>query len=220
MLFVNGIQSSIVGYFDVSQVGSYSLALTLVMIMVGLQQAVLSPIITAGSVLHANNNDEALLKLFKVSSISCFFILFLSIVVVYFFGKWFIGVWIGNSYQDSVYHILITLIVANAIRNILSPYSMLLIAVGVHRVAHIPALIEAILSFFMMLLLGWKYGVVGIANATVIASISGVLANAFLTFGKVSFLNEYKIKAFIIYSLLPILIIVTTYFLLLFNVRA
>lgn len=73
MLCVNGLQTPIVGFYDIKMVGVYSLAYTLILVITGLFQSALSPLITNGSSLHAKDKTESLCKLLYGSSLAVLF---------------------------------------------------------------------------------------------------------------------------------------------------
>lgn len=212
MLFVNGFQPFIAGYFDVKNVGVYSLAFTLIMVMVGLQQAIMAPILTIGSALWGKGEKEKIFNLYKISTIACCGILFFSIVFLFFFGRILISLWVGNAYALNVYNIVMFLALGNAIRNILSPYSLLLISIGSHRKAYLPAIIEAFSIVTLCSVLGYKHGINGVAYGAVFASILAISANAIITFKYASYFNGNKFTIYIKYVFSPCLVMLSIFF--------
>lgn len=208
MLFVNGFQPFIAGYFDIRNVGIYSLAFTFIMVMVGLQQAVMAPILTLGSALWGKNEKEKIFELYKISTIACCCILIFSIIFLFFFGHILISIWIGNAYALNVYNIVMLLALSNAIRNILSPYSLLLIAIGSHRKAYMPAIIEATAIIILCSLLGDKYGVNGVAYGAIGASIISIVTNPMLTFKYAGYISSNKLGIYLMYVISPCLLMI------------
>lgn len=211
MLFVNGIQPTIAGFFDIKHVGHYSLAMTLVMVMVGLQQAIMAPIVTVGATLHASQKNRELFRMLKLSTVMCFFVLFFSVIFFVICGRYIVKVWLGNDYVMYVYPILIALVTTNAIRNILSPYSLLLIATGAHKNAHVPAMIEAVCAVLFMSISGCLYGALGVAQGSILASIAGVCANLWVTLKQVDFIKKSERSIVLLIIFVALILIISCY---------
>lgn len=212
MLFVNAFQPFVAGYFDVKYVGPYTLAFTLTMVMVGLQQAVMAPLLTLGASLWAKKRINDIYDLYRLSTVICCAILSFSIVFFFYFGESIIKYWIGDVYVRQVYVILILLVLSNAIRNIMSPYSLLLVSVGAHKKSYKPAIIEAISIVCFCSLLGYYYGISGVALGSILSSIIAVNFTAILTFKYSPFIKSNKLLVYFKYVLFPIFAILFLYF--------
>lgn len=177
MLFVNGVDLVIVGHYDFEKVASYSLALTAISILVGVMQAVLSPLVAIGSASYANlDKRERLPKLLTLASGGCALFLFSVLVFFLFFGKIALSMWLDTSYVDDVYALLSVMLFAHAIRNLMTPYSLLLLSIAEHKKAFMPAIIEGVVNVVCGLLLAPKFGVVGVVYGTLLGAIAGVLS--------------------------------------------
>lgn len=185
MLFVNGIDLVVVGHFDFHKVSAYSLAVTAVTILVGVLQAVMSPMIAIGAKLHANLSTRNQMPALVIRTTQyAVLILGVSLVCVLAFGKWALGFWIPVAYVQDVYVLLAVLLVANVVRNSAAPYAFLLVATGLQKYVLFPAMLEAGVNLIASLMLVVRYGAVGVALGTLIGGAVGVCANFWIGFGK------------------------------------
>jgi O-antigen/teichoic acid export membrane protein len=95
-----------------------------------------------------------------------------------------IRIWIGAQFVNVGSPILIVLVVANMLRMTGAPYSSILIGAGQQRAVIIGPITEGVTNLLCSLLLGWKFGAIGIAWGTLIGAISGVLIGIFYNLRK------------------------------------
>lgn len=177
MLFVNGVDLVIAGHYDFDMVAPYSLAITAIAILVGVTQAVLSPLVAIGSAAHADREKKGNLpNLLTLASAGCAVFLILTIVIFLFFGKELLALWLDADYVDGVYQLLSVMLFAHALRNLLMPFSLLLVAIAEHKKAFMPAIIEGVFNLTFSLILAPKFGVIGVVYGTLIGSVAGVLS--------------------------------------------
>lgn len=208
MLLVSGIDIVVVGYFDFERVGAYSLAATVISIMLGVMQAVMSPLLPSGTALNARKETRHKLSVLLVKSTRlCLLWLFLSVFFIKFFGEFFLSYWLGNGYSYDVYVLLIILAVANMIRNSAMPYAMLLMAINMQKQVKNTVFIEGIVNLFVSLMLASKYGAFGVAYGTLIGSVAGFCCNYALNFEKTRILIpntlNYTVKS-IVFLIFPV----------------
>jgi len=176
MLLVNGIDLAVAGYFDFERVGAYSLASTAMMIMVGVQQAVMSPLVAIGARLYAK--PEARLELPRVlikATKYCVLIMGFIYVFMLVVGKEMLSFWVSIDYVNDVFALILILLVGYWIRTTATPYSMLLISTGVQNKILWPAILEAMSNLIASIFFAQIYGVFGVALGMVTGSIIGVL---------------------------------------------
>jgi O-antigen/teichoic acid export membrane protein len=208
MLFVNGIDLVIVGHYDFDKVASYSLAITAIAILVGVTQAVLSPLVAIGSASYANLEKRSQLpKLLTISSAGCGAFLIVTIGVFLFLGKPLLSLWLDASYVDSVYALLSVMLFAHALRNLLMPFALLLVAISEHKKAFLPAIIEGVFNLTFSLLLAPKFGVTGIVYGTLIGSAAGVLSFVIFVAEKTRVLSISRLYFIKNIILVPVLIL-------------
>ena len=195
MLLVSGVAIMMVGYFDFQRVASYSLAATLITIMIGVQQAIISPLLPAGAKLNAREETRPeLAGLLNRSTLICMLSLGLSVLLMKFLGDWFLQLWLGKGYSPDILKILLILAAANLIRNTALPYSMLLLAVNMQKQVQLTVLVEGIVTLIASLTLASSHGAIGIAYGALVGSIAGLLCNYTFNFSKTRLLVPNILK--------------------------
>lgn len=185
MLLVNGLSIMIVGYFDFKNVASYSLAATVITIMVGVQQAIISPLLPAGAKLNAREETrDALARLMIKATQICIAGLIFSVLLLKFFGVDFLQAWLGKGYSSEVLQFLLILAVANMIRNIALPYSMLLLAVNMQNQVRLTVIVEGVATLLASIALAYQYGALGVAYGALLGSLSGFFCNYVFNFSR------------------------------------
>ncbi|OEZ98114.1 hypothetical protein [Duganella phyllosphaerae] len=208
MLFVNGIDLVIAGHYDFDKVASYSLAITAIAILVGVTQAVLSPLVAIGSASYANIDKRAQLpKLLTLSSAGCAAFLIVTLVIFLFLGKPLLALWLDASYVDGVYELLAVMLFAHALRNLLMPFSLLLVSISEHKKAFMPAIIEGAFNLTFSLILAPKFGVIGVIYGTLIGSIAGVLSVVIFVAGKTPALSVSRAYFFNRIIFVPVIVL-------------
>jgi O-antigen/teichoic acid export membrane protein len=119
-----------------------------------------------------------------MASAGCSAFLILAIVGFLWCGKFLLSFWVGPQYIDDVYLLLTVLLLANGVRNVMAPYSVMLISVGAQRKAIVPALVEGLVNLVASVLLARSMGALGVAYGTLIGAGAGVLASTLLVVNK------------------------------------
>ncbi|KAB8062343.1 hypothetical protein GCN74_00670 [Janthinobacterium sp. FT14W] len=183
MLLVNGMSIMIVGHFDFKSVAAYSLASTVIAIMIGLQQAIISPLLPAGAKLNAREETRHELPKLMISATRiCIAGLILSVIGLYFFGVNFLQAWLGKGYSEDILKLLSILAIANMVRNIALPYSMLLLAINMQKQVRLTVFVEGVVTLLASIALGYQYGAFGVAYGALIGSVSGFFCNYMFNF--------------------------------------
>jgi len=211
MLLVSGLATMMVGYYDFQRVTSYSLALTLITIMIGLQQALMSPLISAGAKLNARPETQAELpKLLIKSTRICVAGLLVSVVFIKILGDWFLRKWLGSGYSPDILSLLLILAISNMIRNTAVPYAMLLMALNMQRVVQVTVFIEGAITLIASMVLASQFGAVGVAYGALLGAIGGFSANFLFNFKRTRILvpdiGAYAIRSGAI-LMIPIMVI-------------
>lgn len=192
MLLVNGIDTVVVGYFAFDKVASYSLAVTAVTILVGVLQAALNPLVAMGSMLSTDIQYTRLRRLLIISSRCCSAFLVIVTLALMIAGKNLLPYWVGLKYVDEVYVFLIVLLIANGVRNLMGPYAVLLVSVGMQRKALLPAVAEGLVNLFSSVYLAGKFGALGVAYGTLLGALAGVFFSTLLVVNKTHQLVESR----------------------------
>lgn len=215
MLFVNGVDMIVVGHFDFEKVAAYSLAVTAITVLVGVLQAVLNPLVAIGSASYANSEKSGKLpKILFLSSFGCALFLIVVVIFFFFFGRQLLGLWINPIYISDVYAFLNILLIAHAVRNLMMPFSVLLVAIAEHKKAFFPAVMEGVFNLCFSLFLASKMGALGVAYATLIGALAGVFFSFILVVHKTRVLTVSRTYFFTRILLMPLFSLSVLFFLL------
>lgn len=177
MLLITGFDLLLVGRFQFNAVTPYSVSAALIMILVGIQNAIFGVIMPHAAQLQARQNSEALGKLLVKTTRFGVLLLLLTGLPLIVFAKGIIRLWIGTQYAREGGIILVVLVVANMVRLTCTPLASILIGTGQQRIVIVSPLIEGITNLAFSILLGMMYGAIGVAWGTLIGAAMGVMAN-------------------------------------------
>jgi O-antigen/teichoic acid export membrane protein len=147
--------------------------------MAGTQNAIFSVIMPHSAVLHAQQNSEDLGKLLVRATEFGVILLLLTGLPLVVFAAPLIRIWIGVQFQDSGGEILTILVVANILRLIGAPYASILIGTGRQRLVTVSPLLEGGSNLIASVVLGIRYGAIGVAEGTLIGAVIGLLGHVF-----------------------------------------
>jgi O-antigen/teichoic acid export membrane protein len=179
MLLISGFDLLIVGRFEFAAVTPYSVAITLIGFLAGVQTAIFGVIMPHAAQLHAQQNSAGLGRLLlKMTKLGVLLLLLTGLPLIVFAGL-IIKVWIGAQFVQSGRRILAVLAIANIIRLTGSPFASILVGTGQQRLVVFSPLMEGVTNLVFSILLGLRYGAIGVAWGTLIGAIAAVLANIF-----------------------------------------
>lgn len=174
--FISGTGGFIVGKYDVSNLAYYMLALTMINAIVGVIGALINPIIQPIVKLNSLQRKDDVDKL--VITLSFLFGLFIivGVNISHYISEFVLSIWIGIDKAEQTNIIFNYLLVAFAIRMVISPYGMKMVSEGRQlSISHYP-LAEGVLNFILSIYFVIKYGALGIAYATTCAALVLMLA--------------------------------------------
>ena len=177
VLLVTGFDLVLVARFDFGAVIAYSVAASLITFMSGLLYAVLNVIMPHAATLHAREDAKGLGELAIAATRISVVLLLLTGIPLLIYAAPILRLWIGSQFVRPGKPILIVLVVANMVRLIGAPYSIILIAAGQQRYIKISPLSEGISNFTASLVLGYRYGAIGVALGTLIGSLVGLASH-------------------------------------------
>jgi O-antigen/teichoic acid export membrane protein len=174
MLMVSGLQLVIVARFDYAQIGPFGVASSISLFGSGVVQAVCSTLIPhAAHTLSIGQNDKVRGALANMTMLST--LLSGGITAVLIAGGGLImHVWLGKNFSAAATVILALLAVAQFIRNLMSAYIMVAVAAGVQGRMMIQAFGEGFVSLGSAIVLGHRFGAVGVAAGMCLGSVVGV----------------------------------------------
>jgi O-antigen/teichoic acid export membrane protein len=181
MLLLNSVGILIVGRIDLLMVGPYAIAMTAASVLVGLLGAALSPLMTNAAALHATETTRIRLpKLLYQTTLGAAITLNLLAAGVAAMHPQILRAWVGESFVSTAGPILVVVVSAHCLRNIAAPYSLMLLATGLHRRALFSAILEGLANLIASVVLGIIWGAIGVAYGTFIGSIVGVVGTLVL----------------------------------------
>ena len=212
MLLVNAVDTILVGYVDVKEVGAYAIALTYVTVFVGVLNAVISPVIPIASAMYADPHERVVLPrlLYRITWINAVAMNVVFLLTI-LFGKILLKIWVGVTYVDAVYPYLIVLTCANCVRYLGLPYAAVLMGTALHRLTFLSAVMEGIGNFLFSVIFAHYYGVIGIAYGTLLGAFMGILVHFFVSFRKTKDLTPCRGMAVLGGYIFPIVVFVPVY---------
>jgi O-antigen/teichoic acid export membrane protein len=174
MLLVSGIDTTLVGMFEFKKVAYYGVSISIISFVSGLQTSIFSTLVPAAAVLNAREKSEELGELLIKTTRYGLLILLITGLPLITLSRSFFNTWLGESYGIYSTSLLQILIVANIIRLAAVPYSTILLGTGQQSLVILSPLIEGTSNLLMSIVLGIKFGAVGVALGTLIGAIIGV----------------------------------------------
>jgi O-antigen/teichoic acid export membrane protein len=174
MLLVNGLDLVLVGRFDFGVVAPYSVSASMVSLISGLLIAVIYVVLPHATKLHAREEAGEMGRLVINATRVSVVLLVLSGMPMLIYAKPILHLWIGQRYAASGAPLLAVLIIANMIRLVGAPYSVVLIAAGQQNYIKVSPLSEGIINLIASVILGSRYGGIGVALGTLLGSVVSV----------------------------------------------
>jgi O-antigen/teichoic acid export membrane protein len=179
MLLINGFDLVLVGRFQFAAVTPYSVSATLIAFLAGIQNAIFGVIMPHAAELQARQKSEALGNLLVKTTRFGVLLLLLTGLPLIVFAAPLIRIWIGPQFMQSGGNILIILVIANMVRLTGTPFASILIGTGQQRLVVLSPLMEGTTNLVFSIVLGMKYGAIGVAWGTLIGAVAAVAANIF-----------------------------------------
>jgi O-antigen/teichoic acid export membrane protein len=174
MLFVSGLDTTLVAHFEFAATAAYAIAATLTSLIASLQGSVLSPMIPATSALSKKESAEYLGVVLSRFTQYASIIAVLTCVPFLLFGFPLLKLWVGQSLANQGISFLWILSIATAVRQLSLPYSVMVIGLGKQKLATVSPVVEGVVNLICSVLLAEHYGAVGIAYGTLIGAFIGL----------------------------------------------
>lgn len=174
---VTGLDLLLVGRFQFSMVTSYSVGASMIALIAGLLGAVINVILPHSAALHARQRSHALGELVISSTRLGVLMLILTGIPILIYAGSILRLWIGQQYVTAGAPVLAILVIANIIRLMGLPYSVILVAAGQQRYIMISPLAEGLSNLIASVVLGSHFGGIGVAFGTLIGSFVSVAAH-------------------------------------------
>jgi O-antigen/teichoic acid export membrane protein len=181
MLFISGLDVTIVGHYQFAAVGVYAIAATFTNLLAGTNSTVMSAFLAPFAAMQARGDFETMRGIVIRSTRlnTSLNLLLLAIVIAY--GQPLLRAWVGSSYAGQVYPILLVLMVTQTIRLTASSLSIALMSTGHQNSGIPPALIEALTNLFVSLWAVTRFGAIGVAYGSLVGSLIAFPALLFFT---------------------------------------
>lgn len=157
-------------WVSVQDVSIYSVATTLIKLMVSITTAGMGVLLPRFSMLYGDGDDEKLRKLFLQSISIASFISFGTAVIAILYGGSFIHVWVGKQFFESNF-ILQILAISTAFAIAQNPGIGFMYALKKHHYYAVITLCEGIANFLLSIFLAGRFGVLGVALGTMITML-------------------------------------------------
>jgi O-antigen/teichoic acid export membrane protein len=177
MLLVNGLDVSMVAYFDFKKLAFYSVAATLTIFLAGVQNALFAVLIPSTAILQARGDAVQLGRvMITATRYGSIILLFLGLPLI-FAAKIILSIWVGAVYAEQAVRLLQVLAVANIIRLSAVPYVMTLLGTGQQRFVTVTPMIEGVCNLLTSMIVGYFLGAIGVAIGTLVGAVVGVASN-------------------------------------------
>lgn len=186
MLLVNGVNTSIVGYFSFRDVAYFSIANGLVLALVGFLSSGLNPLIQVFTGFHEGLDKNKLSKTIVYTTRGLAIVMLLSFTTYHILRELFLTLWMSPEYSYPVGEFIDIMIIGACIRALNIPYALALIATENQNKALFGALLEGVTNISLGIIFCVVFGVHAIVYAMVISSliatVYNVLVNMKLTY--------------------------------------
>jgi len=184
MFLINGIDTTIVGFFNFRMVAAYGAAISIVGFFSGAIQALMAPLIQIFAKLEARAETDRLVDLVYRSSFGCSLFLFTSAPLLISLSNPIFTAWVGPEIAKDAVPLFNILIVANALRCSAIPYANYLIATGQQRRVMFGPAAEGLTNLGVSLVGAYLIGALGVALGTLAGALVGVSVNYLYNFDR------------------------------------
>lgn len=172
MLFISGLDMTIVGHYAFAQTAFYGTALAptnFILVIIG---SLLGPLLPATSAMSSTRTPESMGSVLLRSTRYSTLLLLLSGLPLMVGGYLVLRLWLGTTYAAHSVLLLRVLLIANIVRNLCAPYATMVVATARQRFITAAALTEAVVNLTASLLLVQRYGAIGVALGTLLGSFA------------------------------------------------
>jgi O-antigen/teichoic acid export membrane protein len=205
MLLISGLDVAIVGHVDFKAVGYYSIAAALVTLFSGAHAAICSAFMTPIAALHAAGEEEQIRRIVLNATRLTTFVNLFALTITLLAGKFLLRYWVGEPYASQALPIAEILMLAHAIRLIMSPYASALVATDLQRHGIAQGAVEGVINLVCSIVGAYWIGPLGVALGTLIGAVCGLAWTCLLTVrrtaeisaGRRKFISEGILRPFL-----------------------
>ena len=173
-LLVGGLDIILVAFFDFPAVAFYSVAVTLVLALQGLNSALFAVLIPEAAVMEARGEAGRLGGMLISATRYGLVSLMLTGLPLILGARVILTCWVGTSAAPHAATVLQILVAANILRLTAAPYAALLIGTGQQRLVWRTPLLEGGVNVLASLAFGLLWGAVGVAFGTLLGAVVGL----------------------------------------------
>lgn len=174
MLCITGLDVTIVGRYDFSQTGFYSIATLPTNFIISILGAALGPFLPTASALSTQRTPDEMGDLLSRST-RYSSILLLACGLPLVVGAYpILRLWVGSDYALHTIGYLRILMLANILRCFCAPYATMVVATSRQRVATASAITEGLVNLISSILFASRLGARGVALGTLLGSFASV----------------------------------------------
>jgi len=176
MLLVSGLDLTVVAHFQFAAVGYYAVGASVIALMAGVDNSILSAFLTPQAALHARGETARLAMLLRRTTFGNSLLNFLFVLLAILLAHPLLRLWVGEAYAAKALPVLLILAVAQAVRLAGAPYSVMLIATGNQHKGIWSGALEAVVNVTASIWLAHTMGYVGVAWGTLLGAVAGMAA--------------------------------------------
>ena len=176
-MLVQGVDTTVVGFFDFAAVGYYTVAASFITVILGMQNALFSALIPEAAILSARGDGARLGGLLTKTTRYGMFALLATGLPLLVAARPILSLWVGPAYASGAAPLLQVLVVANIVRLSAVPYAMLLIGTGQQRLVTVTPLVEGFTNLIVSVVGAYFIGALGVALGTLVGAVVAVLCN-------------------------------------------
>jgi O-antigen/teichoic acid export membrane protein len=208
MLAISGLDAVIAGHLDFHWAGYFAVAASVVAVIVGIETAVLQPLVAVAAHLHSRREarrlGDLLIDATRANSVLCA----VSISPIYLVGGPLLNLWVGAAFGQQVLPILQVLLIGVFARQSLAPFATILLGTGEQRLVIMTVFYEGLTKLLVSIALGVWLGPIGVALGTVAGGLVCFATNMALNFPRIRGFSA-QAKPFVVRGILqPGLILV------------
>jgi O-antigen/teichoic acid export membrane protein len=174
MLFVSGLDLTIVGRYSFSETAYYAIAVSPTSLILMIIGALMGPLLPATSALSVQRSGTQMGCILLRSTRYATGVLFLTGLPFFVVGYLILRVWVGPVYALHSVQLLRILVLANIVRSMCSPYATMVVATCRQRVATAAAVTEGVVNLASSIWLVQHIGALGVALGTLLGAVAGV----------------------------------------------
>jgi O-antigen/teichoic acid export membrane protein len=174
MFFVSGLDLVIVGHYRYTETGFYAVANSAASFMLTIASSVFGPLVPAISSMQASSTPSRIGDLCIKITRYCVLLLCVLGLPLLFGAYPLLSLWVGKGYAARSALYLEVLVLGNVVRQLVSPYILIVVATGKQHLATIAAVAEASVNIVLSIWLVQRVGAVGVAIGTLVGAFVSV----------------------------------------------